>query len=445
MRKKLLKYPVFALVLLILGCEATLPDEERTRPTTSIPESEVLVDSISLRQPDSSHRLKLVFVGDIMQHGDQIRSAFDKKSGQFDYEPCFRYISPILEEADFAIGNLELTLNDKNLYSGFPRFRTPDAMAGYLKAAGFDLMVTANNHSNDNDRYGLVHTLDVLDSVGMLYTGTFRDTVERTKTCPLIFEKKLDVVDFRIALINYTYGTNGIPTQAPSFVNEIDTMLMRKDIEQAKAAGVDMVIAFMHWGGEYQLNEHRSQRQLTEWLWQNGVDLVIGAHPHVIQPIKTDTIYNADSSQFRTVLAAYSLGNFISNQFRPNTDIGLMFEIELVKNSNSNKTTLGKHSYIPVWRYIYNHKKVPVDQWVHTLVPCSAFIGDTTNFMKMTAADQKKMKAVYERTCAHLGKWQSVERKLTYDEITGKAPASPDQVLTPLKVEEQPFVARVLN
>lgn len=433
------RYTFFVLFFFMMSCDSMVykaPEAEKEDKP-----------KIEKEQPeaDSLHRLKLVFVGDIMQHGDQIRSAFDKKSGKFDYEPCFRYISPILEEADMAIGNLELTLNDKNKYSGFPRFRTPDAMAGYLKDAGFDLLVTSNNHSNDNDRHGVVHTLDMLDSVGVLHTGTFRDTVEREQTCPLIFEKEADGATFRIAMINYTYGTNGIPTKAPSFVNEIDTNLIRKDIEKAKAQNVDMIIAFMHWGGEYQLNEHITQKKLTKWLWKNGADLVIGAHPHVIQPVKTDTLYNQDSSSTKTVLAAYSLGNFISNQFRPNTDIGLMFEIELVKNDRSQKTVFGKHTYIPVWRYIYNHKKVPVDQWVHTLVPCSAFVNDTTNFMKMTKVDQKKMKKVYERMCEHLGKWQSEERKLSFEYITGKVIASPDKVLTPLKEDKDPFVAKVLN
>jgi poly-gamma-glutamate capsule biosynthesis protein CapA/YwtB (metallophosphatase superfamily) len=438
------KYIFFAFSFFLMACDSMIYQEPEGGDDPLQTKVEPKIDQ---QEPpkDSLHRLKLVFVGDIMQHGDQIRSAFDKKSGKFDYEPCFRYISPILEEADIAIGNLELTLNDKNLYSGFPRFRTPDVMAKYLKAAGFDLLVTSNNHSNDNDRHGVVHTLDMLDSVGIMHTGTFRDTAERESTCPLIFEKEADGANFRLAMINYTYGTNGIPTKAPSFVNEIDTNLMRKDIEKAKAAEVDMIIAFMHWGGEYQLNEHVSQRKLANWLWENGVDLVIGAHPHVIQPVKTDTLYNLDSTKAKTVLAAYSLGNFISNQFRPNTDIGLMFEIELVKNDRSKRTVLGKHTYIPVWRYIFNHKKVPVDQWVHTLVPCSAFVGDTTNFMKMTPLDQKKMKTVYERTVKHLAKWQSEERILTIEDITSKVVASPDKVLTPLKEEEKPFIAKVLN
>ena len=433
----------FIFIQLFFSCQS-----EPVKNTA--PNSNAAIDSTQTNQtvellPDSLQSLKLIFIGDIMQHGDQIRSAFDPASGLFDYEPCFRYIRPILEQADLAIGNLELTLNDKNYYSGFPRFRSPDALAGYLKQAGFDVLVTSNNHSNDNDRHGVVHTLDVLDSLGIVHTGTFRDTAEWENNYPLIMEKSNGQTNFKLALLNYTYATNGIPTKKPSVVNEIVESQILKDIEKAKRSNPDMIIAFMHWGGEYQLNEAKSQRDLARLLWDNGVDLVIGAHPHVIQPIKTDTLYNADSSASRPVLAAYSLGNFISNQFRPNTDIGLLFEIEIIKNTRSGKTTIGQHAFIPSWRYIHNYNKKPVADWVHTLIPVSAFIKDTSNFLKMPSHDFNKMKTVYEKTCAHLEKWQGKERKISFEEIYSKIGASPDSVITKLPKVDNPFVAKVLK
>lgn len=436
--RQLLVFGIFAL--LAVSCNS-----EKTKTTTSSENPLPKVDTLVQSEKDSLQSLKLVFIGDIMQHGDQIRSAFDPPSGLFDYEPCFRYIRPILEQADVAIGNLELTLNDKNFYSGYPRFRSPDALAGFLKQAGFDVLVTSNNHSNDNDRYGLVHTLDILDSLGMAHTGTFRDTAEWENTYPLILEKSNGNTTFRLALLNYTYATNGIPTQKPSVVNEIDEAQILKDIEKAKKSNPDMIIALMHWGGEYMLNEAKSQRDLAKLLWKNGVDMVIGSHPHVIQPIKTNTLYNADSTDFRAVVAAYSLGNFISNQFQPNTDIGLMFEIEIVKNTKSGKTSIGKHQYIPTWRYIHHFNKKPVADWVHTLIPVSAFLSDSTNFLKMPKQDFNKMKTIYEKTCKHLEKWQSSERKLSFDDIVAKAAAPPDSVITVLPKTEKPFIAKVIK
>jgi poly-gamma-glutamate synthesis protein (capsule biosynthesis protein) len=173
--------------------------------------------------------------------------------------------------------------------------------------------------------------------------------------------------------------------------------------------------------------------------------MVIGAHPHVIQPIKTDTLYNADSSEARRVVVAYSLGNFISNQFHPpHTDIGLMFEIEIVKNDKTGKTTIGKHEYIPVWRYVHNHKQKPVSDWVHTVIPVSAFESDSLNFLKMPTAKRKEMFKVYEQTCKHLNKYGATERKVPYSEIVKKGMLPPDEVVTPLPKVAKPFVAKVL-
>ena len=222
--------------------------------------------------------------------------------------PCFRFIKPLMEQADLAIGNLEVTLNDKKKYTGYPRFRSPDALGYYLKEAGFDFLVTANNHSNDNDLHGVIHTLDTLDGLGFIHTGTFRNVEERAATYPLIVEKEADGTTFKLAFLNYTYGTNGIPTTAPAVVNLIEEEQILKDIEVAKQANPDMIIAVMHWGSEYKLDENSRQQKATKLLWENGVDLVIGAHPHVIEPIKTDTLYTKDSSRQREVLVAYSLG-----------------------------------------------------------------------------------------------------------------------------------------
>ena len=191
--------------------------------------------------------LRLLFVGDIMQHSVQIRSAYDPKSGRFDYEPCFRYVSPLFEKADFVIGNLELTLNDKNNYSGYPTFKAPDILAEYLKKAGFDVLLTANNHINDNGKYGLMHTLDLLDSFSLKHTGAFRNEAERTANYPLTLEKKVEGINFRIALLSYTYGTNGMPTYEPNIVNLIDTIQIKLDLQKASKLNADFIIVCMHW------------------------------------------------------------------------------------------------------------------------------------------------------------------------------------------------------
>lgn len=286
--------------------------------------------------------LRLVFTGDIMGHTPQIKSA-ETAPGQYDYKPCFQYVAPLLRDADLAIGNLEVTLPGKAPYTGYPMFRSPDALADALKDAGFDLLVTANNHSNDSRGTGVKNTIETVREAGFLQTGTFRNQQERDLFYPLIVYKN----DFKLAFLNYTYGTNGIPTEAPTIVNLIDTVQMAVDIAEAKARKPHFVIAVMHWGLEYQLTENAEQRALARFLIRQGVDMIIGMHPHVVQPVKMETVGS------KKVLVAYSLGNFISNQQQAHTDGGIVMEVELLRKKGAPTAQLGAYRYIPVWRYIH--------------------------------------------------------------------------------------------
>ncbi len=163
-------------------------------------------------------RLKLVFTGDIMGHDTQIASALATGKSGYDYQPCFQYLAPYLQDADLVIGNLEVTLAGPP-YKGYPQFSSPDELADALKTAGFHILVTANNHALDRGRSGLERTLGQLDARGILHTGTFTDDRSRSLTYPLVVEKN----GIRIALLNYTYGTNGLKVKPPSIVNRIDT------------------------------------------------------------------------------------------------------------------------------------------------------------------------------------------------------------------------------
>lgn len=382
--------------------------------------------------------LKLLFVGDIMQHSVQIRSAYDPKSGRFDYEPCFRYVSPLFEKADFVIGNLELTLNDKNNYSGYPTFKAPDILAEYLQKAGFDVLLTANNHINDNGKYGLMHTLDVLDSFSLKHTGAFRNEAERADKYPLILEKKVEGVSFRIALLSYTYGTNGMPTYEPNIVNLIDTIQIKLDMQKASKLNADFIIVCMHWGQEYQHTQNKDQEKLTQWLWENGADLVVGSHPHVIQPIVSDSV-SIGRDAFKKVTCAYSLGNFISNQFNPPaSNIGLMYEVELTKNSKTGKKSIGKHHYMPVFCYIHNQKK-SVNNWVYSVIPISAFENDSTNFLGMSKSKRNEMLKDYERTQKLLSKYAATEMKISYADIVKAGILPLDSVVTALVPMAKPI------
>ncbi len=369
-------------------------------------------------QADSAQamRFKMVFVGDVMGHGSQITSAQVVKDSLYDYSPCFELISPILKQADLAIGNLEVTLPGKPPYKGYPQFRSPDDLALALRYAGFNLLVTANNHSNDSGKNGVINTIETLYDYGFYHTGTFQSQEERDAFYPLIVYRN----NFKLAFLNYTYGTNGIPTRFPTIVNSIEEEQIRKDLIEAKALRPDFIIVLLHWGNEYQLNENSQQRRLADSVFHWGADLIVGAHPHVVQPIKKAP--GAIEGQPNPGLIAYSLGNFISGQRRKYTDGGIMFEVEIEKKDKHSKARIINNSYIPVWRYIQREGK----QSTFRVVPVSAFENGQESLLGMTTSDISKMKFYAKETRKHLNRFDSSERKITLQELglTQKAPSS---------------------
>ena len=262
----------------------------------------------------------IVFAGDMMQHSAQIESAH-RDGTTYYYKDCFSGIAPLVREADIAVCNLETPLGGAP-YSGYPAFCAPDEFASAIHEAGFDVMLTANNHCLDRGGRGLLRTLDVLDSLGVRHLGTYRNQAERDSLHPLLIEQG----NMRIALLNYTYGVNGLSVPAPCIVNLIDTVSMASDIHKARTMKADCIIVCIHWGDEYRLKPESGQENLARWLIANGADHVIGSHPHVIQP--TVLMEDAGGSIARHVVA-YSLGNFISNMSAPHTDTGTLLELHL--------------------------------------------------------------------------------------------------------------------
>jgi poly-gamma-glutamate synthesis protein (capsule biosynthesis protein) len=310
-----------------------------------------------------TEKLKLVFAGDIMGHSTQIKAAL-LPDGTYDYHHCFKYVAPILKQADLAIGNLEFTLPGKPPYSGYPQFRSPDAVAVALKEAGFDMMVTANNHSNDAGKTGVENTIRTLRNLGFHQTGTFLDSMDRSLNYPLVIQHG----NFKLAFLNYTYGTNGIPTKFPVIVNQLDEKQMAADMEKARGSNPDAIIVMVHWGNEYQLVETSYQRQLAQKLFLWGAKVVIGSHPHVVQSIEqksqTDSLRKGELT-----VVAYSLGNFISGQIKTYTDIGAMVEVELEKELPFGSTCITRTQYIPVFRYVH---RAPTSVKYYTL-PATLF------------------------------------------------------------------------
>ena len=271
----------------------------------------------------AQERITLLFVGDLMQHDAQIKAA--KTTTGYDYTDCFKHVKEEISRADIAVANLEVTLGGKP-YRGYPSFSAPDEFLYAVKDAGFDVLLTGNNHCLDRGSRGLERTILMLDSLDFAYAGTYVNEEERRERYPLLVEKN----GFRIVFLNYTYGTNGLEPVSPRIVNYMDKEQMKEDIALARRMRPDAIIACMHWGIEYRLLPRKAEKDLADWLLAQGVDHVIGSHPHVLQPMEV----KRDAHTPAKHLVVYSLGNFISNMSKENTDGGAMVRLELVKYSD---------------------------------------------------------------------------------------------------------------
>lgn len=267
--------------------------------------------------PGKPARAELLFVGDAMQHQAQLDRALELGNGkEYDYSGCFTFIAPEITAADYAVCNLEVPLGGGPSYSGYPCFSAPDSYAQALKDAGFDMFLTANNHCLDRRDKAARRTLTALDSLGVDHIGTYKNADEREAAVPFI--KNINGIKF--GFLNYTYGTNGIPPMDGMEVALIERDRIADEMRKTRDAGAEILVVTIHWGIEYVLLPNKNQKDIAQFLIDNGADLIIGGHPHVIQPM--EVIHN--DKEKKDVLLVYSLGNFISNMKTADTRGGAL-------------------------------------------------------------------------------------------------------------------------
>jgi poly-gamma-glutamate capsule biosynthesis protein CapA/YwtB (metallophosphatase superfamily)/CubicO group peptidase (beta-lactamase class C family) len=287
-------------------------------------------------------KVRLVFGGDLMVHAPQITAA-RQKNGNLDFSEVFEYVKPVFEKADLSFINFETTVSLSNTYSGFPMFRSPKKIAEAVKNAGIDVVVLANNHAFDGWKKGVVHTQTILDSLHLKHTGVFTDSIKLSGNHPLI----LTANGLNIALLNYTYGTNGLSVPEGLIINMLDTIKIKNDILNIDRKNMGAVVVFFHWGNEYQRKPSVEQRQVAEMCHRLGAEIVIGSHPHVIQPIEKTNEY----------VTVYSLGNLVSNQRWRYSDGGILVTLDLFKEKD--KPLKINTSYTPVWVQLPKYKILP--------------------------------------------------------------------------------------
>jgi len=373
MIQKSISHPLMLFFLLLISVSTSLTGQD----------SDTLSQALKFQDQDTiKNKISLLFMGDIMGHNEQIVSAENPETHTYNYDSVFQYIKPVITEADIAIANFEVTLAGRP-YTGYPQFSSPAALAAACKNAGIDYLATANNHSADRGKKGLIGTINRLDSIGIPHTGTFLDMAARDSLSPLLIKKN----GISIALLNYTYGTNGIRIPKPVIVDSLDIQVITSDVIKAKENEADLIILFLHWGTEYDTVPSKSQTELAGYFQSLGVDMIIGSHPHVLQRMESvkDTVSEKES------VKVYSMGNFVSNQRKPKTDGGAMVKIEL--EWDGEKYVISNTGYYLTWVYtpIVNHRKK------FFILPCSEFEKKADFFDKPDAYAQMKRFIVNSR------------------------------------------------
>lgn len=285
-------------------------------------------------------------LGDSLCHNTQYWDAYNKETGKYDFSYVYEDIKQYTQSSDITIGSLETTFaGEERGYSNYPTFNTPDSLATALKNIGVDIISLAGNHALDYGYSGLCRTIDVLDSAGISHLGTYKTAEDQKK---LLIK---NVNGLEIAFINYTYGTNGIPVPSGKdyCVNLIDKTLIKEQIEEAKDQKVDLIVACMHWGTEYRTTANSEQEELADFLFKNGVDIILGNHPHVLEPMEKRTITLDDGSS-KEVFVVYALGNFTADQRDEITRDSAILNLTITKNTDG-KTSIDKVSYVPIYMY----------------------------------------------------------------------------------------------
>ncbi len=361
-RKKRLRIDRIILVLVILyiiisGISMLLSQfkHSETDNHNDIKQSFLKIDALSEDYkvevlPDK--KISIAVIGDIMCHNTQFKDAYS--NGQYDFSYVFDDIKEKIEYADLAIGNLETTFAGSEVgYSSYPTFNTPEHLATDLKELGIDVLSTVNNHCLDKGYKGIENTINELDKVGIVHTGTY-SSEEKSNEITI-----KEVKDMKIAILAYTYGTNGIPIPSDKkyCVNLIDKEKIVADLKKAKELKPDLIIAIMHWGSEYQTSPNSEQQELADLLFKNGVNIILGSHPHVLQKMEKREIILEDGTKNEGFII-YSLGNFMSGQVKSGTKQSVILNINLTKSGKNNTISIDSVNYTPIYTFKGTHYRL---------------------------------------------------------------------------------------
>lgn len=336
-------------------------------------------------------KVRVKFFGDTMAHYDQVQYAYNYGGGVYDFSNQFTYISDYVKDSDLSITNYETTTNPNRAYAGYPAFNTPGEYLKAIKNAGFNVVTTANNHTLDTDEEGVFTTIDAIKEAGLDFVGTHKTDDEK------ILYKEINGI--KIAILSYTYGCNGkvdllTPREEVGSVNYLHDDLIEKDIKEAKKNGADFIIVYPHWGIEYETYPVKEVVEKAHKMVDWGADLVIGNHPHVVQPVEKYTTKSG-----RDGLIAYALGNFVSMQsFESFGDArveqSLSIELNLEKDKKNGNKKIGEIKYHPLWiASNYDEYGVSVKTY-----KCEDFLEGGSKYKEVNENQRARIKQAYDMT-----------------------------------------------
>lgn len=338
--------------------------------------------SQSVKQPAVSEyeKASILIIGDVMLHGLQLRTALKPGadsllSDSYDFSDYYRYTRDIINNSDYRIANMEFPVGITP-FSGYPVFSSPESIIEESLRSGFNLFLCANNHIGDKGAAGLKSTYDTYRSYNAEITGFYESSDDEYENNPYI----TDINGIKVAFINFTYGTNGFKIHPPYVVNMMDSLHVKSVIGRARDRGSDIIVALPHWGVEYDLNPSARQKEWVKMLNREGVNLIIGSHPHVIQPV--DIERNSDGGVNK--ITAYSLGNFISNMSIQNSQLGIAIALNLAKDTETGEVTVLEPDIHYIWcarggKLIENYTVIPIEDFLDK----EELFMDKNEFIKM--------------------------------------------------------------
>ena len=354
---------------------------------------------------ENVNKVSLLAVGDTMVYNAQLTGQYDVSTAKYNFKNNFEYVKKYVEAADYSMVNLETTLTGNKVYrySSYPKFNSPNELADGLKYAGFDLISTANNHAYDKGDLSIKNTLSTLKDKKLDVVGTRENNGDR------YIVKNIN--NIKIGITSYSYGKiiNGkkylndvkISNEYKNSINIFDSTSVDKAFNNInytlkKMKDTDLQVVYLHWGDKYSLKENSFQQKLAQRLCDAGVDVIIGSHPHVVQPVTS--IKSTDGKHEAVV--AYSLGNFLSNQtrdqFNQYTEDGLMINVDISKNSTDKEAKVEKVTCIPTWLNKYYNNKTT--KYVYEIIP----IADKSDLDKINNLSENKIKKSYKNTAAQI-------------------------------------------